>query len=75
MRDHRIRPFHVRPPLRLALDRLARATFLGVVCDTFVAVQQALLTKGEQGLLIEEISAAVGGKYDLNSNRGEVGVA
>lgn len=32
-----------------------------------------LLTRGKQGLLIGEIATAVGGRYDLNSNHGEVG--
>ena len=32
-----------------------------------------LLTRGEQGLLIGEIATAVGGRYYLNSNHGEVG--
>lgn len=32
-----------------------------------------LLTKAEQGMLIEEVATAVGGRYDLSSNRGEVG--
>ncbi|MFI0469144.1 DNA/RNA helicase domain-containing protein [Saccharopolyspora sp. 5N102] len=32
-----------------------------------------MLTKAEQGLLLEELASAVGGKYDLDSNHGEVG--
>lgn len=32
-----------------------------------------LLAQAEQGLLLKELAAAVGGKYDLSADRGEVG--
>ncbi|WP_410598430.1 DNA/RNA helicase domain-containing protein [Amycolatopsis sp. lyj-90] len=32
-----------------------------------------MLAKAEQGLLLKELAAAVGGKYDLNADYGEVG--